>query len=321
MRIIPDIPLIEGFGAASGKVLLSAVGGGGKTTLLFSLAYASGIGSKGTVRVPGVPDNGSGVITGGALITTTTKMFVSQVRDIPGTVWLECLPVLSDAASDAAISGTPDAASEVEAILAKAENLIRSGIIPVVTGPRTADKAVNTVVDKATDKKGEKAGPVPLWLPGRLLSDSGLIRLMLVEADGARMRPFKAPADHEPRIPAETTVLVPVIGADTFEGTIETMIHRSERAVNLLAGLGEKVTPSSVLTPRQAAILVRSPYGGLKDCPSGASVIPLINKCDTPDRRRHAGELAETLLSDSRIDRVIIGSLKKNPLAADMAVW
>ena len=29
---------------------------------------------------------------------------------------------------------------------------------------------------------------------------------MIIEADGARMRPFKAPAEHEPVIPAGTAV-------------------------------------------------------------------------------------------------------------------
>ncbi|MEZ4515828.1 MAG: selenium cofactor biosynthesis protein YqeC [Chloroflexota bacterium] len=48
--------------------------------------------------------------------------------------------------------------------------------------------------------KGEKALGVDVDLPGQLLARPD-VDYVLVEADGARMRPIKAPAEHEPAIP------------------------------------------------------------------------------------------------------------------------
>ena len=42
------------------------------------------------------------------------------------------------------------------------------------------------------------------------------VDFILNEADGSRMRPFKAPADHEPVVPECTTILVPVAGVDAL---------------------------------------------------------------------------------------------------------
>ena len=52
---------------------------------------------------------------------------------------------------------------------------------------------------------------------------------LLNEADGSRRRPFKAPARHEPAIPPETTLVVPVVGADVFGAPLDAEhVHRPE---------------------------------------------------------------------------------------------
>src|SRR5262249_58238329 len=59
---------------------------------------------------------------------------------------------------------------------------------------------------------------------------------LLNEADGSRGRPFKAPAQHEPAIPSETTVVVPVVGADVFGQMLSAEhVHRPE-LVSALSG-------------------------------------------------------------------------------------
>jgi probable selenium-dependent hydroxylase accessory protein YqeC len=71
---------------------------------------------------------------------------------------------------------------------------------------------------------------------------------LLNEVDGSRMRPFKAPAEPEPAIPVETTVVIPVVGADVFGKTLDAEhVHRSE-LVSALSGapLGKPVTPEIV---------------------------------------------------------------------------
>ena len=74
---------------------------------------------------------------------------------------------------------------------------------------------------------GEKARGVPPDLPARLLARPD-VDAVLVEADGSRMRPVKAPATHEPVIPPEATLVVPVVGLDALEGPIDKVAHRPE---------------------------------------------------------------------------------------------
>ena len=54
--------------------------------------------------------------------------------------------------------------------------------------------------------------------------------LLALEADGSKMRPFKAPADHEPVIPSAATHVVAVVGADAIDAPLdEAHVHRPER--------------------------------------------------------------------------------------------
>ena len=67
---------------------------------------------------------------------------------------------------------------------------------------------------------------------------------VLVEADGAKMLPLKAHADHEPVIPAGCGNVICVVGASGFNQPIQMAAHRPERYAELAkAGLATKVTP------------------------------------------------------------------------------
>src|SRR5262249_33933581 len=68
---------------------------------------------------------------------------------------------------------------------------------------------------------------------------------LLNEADGSRGLPFKAPASHEPAIPPETTLVVPVVGADVLGQTLDAEhVHRPEQIARLTgAPLGARITP------------------------------------------------------------------------------
>jgi hypothetical protein len=57
-----------------------------------------------------------------------------------------------------------------------------------------------------------------------------LADLVLVEADGARGRSLKAPADHEPVVPGSTTLLIVVAALDVLGAPLdEGRVHRPER--------------------------------------------------------------------------------------------
>ena len=80
------------------------------------------------------------------------------------------------------------------------------------------------------------------------------------------MRPIKAPAEHEPVLPAGTTLLVPVVGIDALNGRITDIAHRPERVQEVLK-LSESITH---LQPQDVAQLIVSEQGGLKNLPANA---------------------------------------------------
>ena len=135
------------------------------------------------------------------------------------------------------------------------------------------------------------------WFPGVCL---------LNEADGSRMRPFKAPADYEPVIPTETTLVVPVVGADVFGQPLDAdHVHRPE-LVSALSGapLGTPITPAIV------ARVLAHPQGGRKGVPAGARVVVLINKVEALPDRAPARETAECLLREPAIHSVVLTAVR-----------
>lgn len=156
-----------------------------------------------------------------------------------------------------------------------------------------------------TEAGSGKAEGVPLELFRRLRAwfpDACLLN----EADGSRMRPFKAPADYEPVIPAETTLVVPVVGADVFGTPLDAEhVHRPE-LVSALGGapMGTPITPAIV------ARVLAHPEGGRKGVPAGARVVVLINKVEALPDRAPARETAECLLRERAIHSVVLANLR-----------
>ena len=72
--------------------------------------------------------------------------------------------------------------------------------------------------------------------------------VVLVEADGAKMLPLKAPAEHEPVIPLCADAVVAVAGLDGVGQAVEAACHRPER-VRALLGAGEARRFFTILLP------------------------------------------------------------------------
>lgn len=141
--------------------------------------------------------------------------------------------------------------------------------------------------------------------PGEVAALRGSADLVLVEADGSRQRSLKAPADHEPAIPAEADRVILLVGADALGQPLEgDWVHRPER-VAALTGL----RPGEPLSPRAVAWCLTHPLGGLKGVPEEAEVAVVINKVEGPEAEGRARELAAELISHSRLQRVVLASL------------
>ncbi len=136
------------------------------------------------------------------------------------------------------------------------------------------------------------------------------VDVVINEADGSRMRPFKAPGDHEPVIPDSTTLLVPVVGIDAVGAPLdEQHVHRAERAAELA---GVKI--GTTVEPDLVARVIANEQGGLKNRPPQARVIPLINKAENVAQLLVARDIAGQLLCYDSIDAVAIGAVKNAAL-------
>ena len=123
--------------------------------------------------------------------------------------------------------------------------------------------------------------------------------VVLIEADGAKLRPLKAPADHEPVIPPACDAVIASAGLDCVGKPVEEICHRPERVCTLLG-----VSPDHRITPADVAAILSSPLGGRKSVGQAMAFRCLLNKADD-DQRRAWGEEIKTLLAQQGIDSTI----------------
>lgn len=138
--------------------------------------------------------------------------------------------------------------------------------------------------------------------------------LLVVEADGSRHRPFKAPAEHEPVIPASTTLLVALAGLDVLGRPLgPEWVHRPER-VCALGG----VPPGSPVGPALLAAVLNHPQGGLKGRPAGCRAAALLSQASS-ERRPAGRHAARRLLQHGAYERVLLADL--NNLELPVECW
>lgn len=113
----------------------------------------------------------------------------------------------------------------------------------------------------------------------RWFADAALLDHLVVEADGARRRPFKAPRPLEPVIPASVTSVLAHIGSDALDRVILDQCFRPERVA---AVAGCRV--SERLTPERAARVLLSDRGGRKAVPSTARFVVVVTKVAPSDQ-------------------------------------
>ncbi|MBW8011874.1 MAG: putative selenium-dependent hydroxylase accessory protein YqeC [Chloroflexi bacterium] len=115
---------------------------------------------------------------------------------------------------------------------------------------------------------------------------------LLIEADGSRQRPLKAPAEHEPAIPDFVTTVVVVAGLSGLGMPLgDEHVHRPKRFAQLAGlSLGEKIT-SQVLVK-----VLSHKQGGLKNIPAQTRKLLLMNQVNTPEKESHIQNLAGDLL-------------------------
>lgn len=203
------------------------------------------------------------------LITTTTHLSVDEVKQADHVYWV----------------GKGET-------LPFTERQLPSGII-LVCGEITPDQRVQSLTpDQLQDLHAEaEYQQIPL----------------LIEADGSRRKPLKAPAEYEPVIPdfiREVVVVVGLLGIG--KPLTEEMVHRAERFARL-AGLAHQ----QEISPEAVAKYLNHPMGGMKGIPSHARRMILLNQADCLESLEIPHRLARMILRN--YERVVIASLKDSP--------
>lgn len=120
---------------------------------------------------------------------------------------------------------------------------------------------------------------------------AGLFTVFIVEADGAKQLPIKAPSRHEPCIVTDSDVVIGVTGAEAILSSAQPdRIHRWSEFATITQCEPQAVIDQSVLQR-----LITNPDGMFKGSPPNARRIWVINKCDLSPNQEALLKLAEQL--------------------------
>jgi len=133
---------------------------------------------------------------------------------------------------------------------------------------------------------------------------------LLIEADGSRRKPLKAPGDLEPVIPSFVRQVVVVAGlAGLGKPLTGKIVHRPE-IFSRLSGLDQ----GEIITLDSLARLLAHPAGGQKNIPFAARRTLLLNQADSPGLQAQGMKLALKLLP--AFHSVIVASLRTSRIHA-----
>jgi molybdenum cofactor cytidylyltransferase len=204
---------------------------------------------------------------GAVIVTATTHLHVDQVKMADSHLMVEKSGDLSDFEKD-----------------------LRG--VMLITGPREGDRTsgLNPEVISRLREVG-----IRHQLP------------LLIEADGSRQRPLKAPGEYEPVIPEFVEIVLVVAGLTGLGKPLTTeFVHHPEIYARLCGlNLGELITPEAL-----ARVLIDS-SGGMKNIPPGARRVALLNQADTPALQAQSKMIAAQLLPTYQA--IVTASLNPSP--------
>jgi len=135
---------------------------------------------------------------------------------------------------------------------------------------------------------------------------------IIVEADGARRLPIKAPADYEPVMPSCATMVIGCIGMDALGTPVdEDHVHRAQ----LFCGL-TGAHPHEAVNVDHIVRLISAPNGLFKAAPRPARRTVLLNKADTDGMRHEAHRLADRIVATVPGVSVVIASMTRTVIHA-----
>lgn len=232
------------------KELISLVGAGGKTSVMFRLAHElSSMGNR-------------------VLVTTTTAIYYPD-RNLFDRIYI----------------------SERETF-DLFDNEGGSGI---------------TVLGRSISDENKLLGINPQFLDA--IFSQGIFDYIITEADGSKKRPVKAPAEHEPVIPADTTKVLGLIGMDSIGKAVsQENVHRTEIFCGILGCREGDIIDSDMLS----RLAVHS-MGIFKGNYPAAEKYLILNKADGKKEQSMALEIIKQLSEAvNKPDGIIISSIKNS---------
>ena len=127
---------------------------------------------------------------------------------------------------------------------------------------------------------------------------------LLLEADGAKCLPLKAPAEHEPVIVPFSTRVIQVYGLDGVGHPIGEVCFRPQSVADILGK-----STGDLLSPVDIARLAASPRGGRKAVDARMRYQVVLNKADDEERLRLAVQIADALAEYGCTDVVMTAGL------------
>lgn len=140
--------------------------------------------------------------------------------------------------------------------------------------------------------------------------EEGCFDYIIVEADGAKHKPLKGPASHEPAIPCKSSLVIIVVGIDACGKILnEENVHRPQMIAHITKmQIGQKITPQVI------AEVVTSKKGLLKGIPDHARIFLLINKLDSKKGYNKAYEIAKIVrgIDGGKIEKILLCNMLDN---------
>jgi probable selenium-dependent hydroxylase accessory protein YqeC len=137
--------------------------------------------------------------------------------------------------------------------------------------------------------------------------DRGRLVLLLNEADGAARFSLKLPREGEPVLMVRADYLVPVIGIDCVHQPMgPDVVFRFQALADRFS-----LKAGDPITHQAAADILMHLQGVCRDVKEGTTIIPFINKVDTPEKDADAKILASHILKNGNfpVNRVVWGSV------------
>lgn len=151
--------------------------------------------------------------------------------------------------------------------------------------------------------EGEKLrGFSPEWVDKNLAAAHGW-DVLLIEADGARRLAFKGPYQHEPAIPAGTTLVIAVVGGSVLGHPLNAdYVYGAERIRQTF-----KLRPDTPVTPEIISATTMHPQLGRKNTPARSRFAVIMNQAgSTPGGIEVLRPIASHILTDYHFEQVLL---------------